>query len=78
MPEKIINIQYEELVGNPKNEISKILNKLNFEWNEDYLKFQSNKNIVQTQSVFQVRENLNSSSIDRWTYYKSYFPNFFK
>jgi hypothetical protein len=77
-PEKIINIQYEELVSNPKNEISKILNKLNFEWNEDYLNFQSNKNIVQTQSVFQVRENLNSSSIDRWTHYKSYFPNFFK
>ena len=77
-PEKIINIQYEELVSNPKNEISKILNKLKFEWNEDYLNFQSNKNIVQTQSVFQVRENLNSSSIDRWTHYKSYFPNFFK
>jgi lipopolysaccharide biosynthesis regulator YciM len=76
--EKIINIQYEELVSNPKNEISKILNKLNFKWNEDYLNFQSNKNIVQTQSVFQVRENLNSSSIDRWTHYKSYFPNFFK
>lgn len=77
-PEKIINIQYEELVSDPKNEISKILNKLKFEWNEDYLNFQSNKNIVQTQSVFQVRENLNSSSIDRWTHYKSYFPNFFK
>ena len=77
-PEKIINIQYEELVSDPKNEISKILNKLKFEWNEDYLNFQSNKNIVQTQSVFQVRENLNSSSIDRWSHYKSYFPNFFK
>ena len=77
-PEKIINIQYEELVSDPKNEISKILNKLKFEWNEDYLNFQSNENIVQTQSVFQVRENLNSSSIDRWTHYKSYFPNFFK
>ena len=77
-PEKIINIQYEELVSDPKKEISKILNKLKFEWNEDYLNFQSNKNIVQTQSVFQVRENLNSSSIDRWTHYKSYFPNFFK
>ena len=77
-PEKIINIQYEELVSDPKKEISKILNKLKFEWNEDYLNFQSNENIVQTQSVFQVRENLNSSSIDRWTHYKSYFPNFFK
>ena len=77
-PEKIINIQYEELVSDPKKEISKILNKLKFEWNEDYLNFQSNKNIVQTQSVFQVREKLNSSSIDRWTHYKSYFPNFFK
>lgn len=77
-PEKIINIQYEELVSDPKKEISKILNKLKFEWNEDYLNFQSSKNIVQTQSVFQVRENLNSSSIDRWTHYKSYFPNFFK
>lgn len=75
---KIVNIEYEKLVYEPKKEILKILEKLNIEWNESFLNFQSNKNIVETQSVFQVREDLYTTSVGRWKSYKDYFPNFFK
>ena len=77
-PERIINIQYEDLIASPQKTISIILDKINLSWNETFLDFQNNKNIVETQSAFQVREKIYDNSIGRWKFYEQYFHSLFK
>lgn len=74
---KIIDIKYEEIISNPKEELSKILNILNLKWNDNYLNYTKNKNLVETASVYQVREKLYNSSINKWKNYESYFKDLF-
>lgn len=76
-PSKIVTIQYEKLVENPEKELSKILKHFNLNWNESFLNFRSNKNLVQTQSVFQIREKLYTDKINNWKKYCDYFPDIF-
>lgn len=75
---KLITIKYEHLVTNPKKEFSKILYKLNLDWDDLYLNYRKNTSFVNTQSVYQVREKIYDTSVDRWKNYKNYFPNLFK
>ena len=75
---RIIEIQYEELINKPKEEISKILNFLKLKWDDNYLNFTENNNLVETASIYQVREKLYNKSIDRWLNYKTYFDQLFK
>ena len=77
-PEQIVNIHYEKVISNPKEEMLKILKKINMDWNKSFLDFNKSKNLVETQSAFQVREKLYDNSIDRWKAYKDYFPSLFK
>ena len=77
-PDKIINITYESLINNPKNEIEQILHKCNIKWSSNFLNFRENKNIVETASVYQVRKSLYNTSLGRWKNYKNYFPKLFK
>ena len=76
-PEKIIDICYEDLISNPKNEILKILKVLNVEWSDNFLNFQFNKNIIETASVYQARQKIYDSSIGRANNYKNYFIDLF-
>ena len=75
---RIIEIQYEELINKPKEEISKILNFLKLKWDDNYLNYTENNNLVETASIYQVREKLYNKSIDRWLNYKNYFDQLFK
>lgn len=75
---RIVDIQYEEMISNPEKEISKLLKILNLKWSNDYLNYTKNKNIVETASVYQVRDKLYNSSIDKWKNYQPYFHDLFK
>ena len=77
-PNNIIDICYENLINDPKNEIEKVLNKCNIKWSENFLNFEKNINIVETASVYQVRQPLYDTSIGRWKNYKNYFPKLFE
>ena len=77
-PNNIIDVCYENLINDPKNEIEKILNKCNITWSENFLNFEKNTNIVETASVYQVRQPLYDTSIGRWKNYKNYFPKLFE
>ena len=63
---KIFNINYEDLVSRPKDEVVRLLDYCGLEWDTKCLNFYKQKNIVSTASVAQVRNPIYKSSIKSW------------
>ena len=70
-------VRYEDLVSEPRDTVSVVLQGLGEAWDEDCLNFHKLKNAVQTASVWQVREPFHTKSIGRWRNYKSQFEDIF-
>ena len=68
--ENIYDYCYEELIENPKNIITGIINWLDWDWDEKYLSPHLNKRNVHTASSAQIRKKFYSSSIGIWKEYK--------
>ena len=63
---RIFNINYEDLVKKPKDEVEKLLEYCGLEWDSKCLNFYKQKNIVSTASVAQVRSPIYKSSVKSW------------
>ena len=70
-------VRYEDLVSEPRDTVSDVLQGLGEAWGERCLNFHKLKNTVQTASVWQVREPFHTKSIGRWRNYKSQFEDIF-
>jgi len=68
----ILNVQYEELVQNTKNEVEGILNYLELDWEDSCLEFYAHKRTVNTASYTQVSKKIYDDSMNRWLNYKPY------
>jgi len=73
----LIRVRYEDLVSEPRDTITRLLEFLGEDWDERCLSFNKLKNTVQTASVWQVREPLHTNSIGRWRNYAQHFENAF-
>ena len=73
----IFVVKYEELVQSPQESIVELLNFLGEPWEESCLRFDSLKNTVRTESVWQVRQPLYTSSIGRSDPYLALRPDLF-
>ncbi len=71
-------VDYDELVTDPKAKLTEALKFLNLEWQESCLKFHKSKNLVQTASVWQIREPLYKTSSGRWINYKNELSKYFQ
>ena len=69
-PKHIFSVDYDNLVSKPELEIKKLINWLNFEWNENYLSPHLNIRNVSTTSNVQVRSPINKKSLSGWENYK--------
>ncbi len=67
---KIYDLNYDLLVGNPKQEIKGLISWLGWEWNDSYLKPHLNPRSISTASNVQVRSPINSKSSGGWKNYK--------
>ena len=65
-------VSYEDLVEDPKKELTRLLKALGEEWEEGCLNFRELKNFVTTASSAQVRRPLNSKSLGRSQPYHEY------
>ncbi len=74
LPNDILNVEYEKLIIDTKNETKKILDFCEIEWNENCLNFSNNKTPIKTASVGQARNKIYSTSIKS----SSKFENFLK
>ncbi len=74
----IINIKYEDIIINPKNNIQNLLKSCDLSWDDRCLKFYDNKRLIKTASDTQARKKLYKTSIDSWKYYKKFIEKDFK
>ena len=70
--EKIINVNYENLVENFEEEVEKLFAKLDLNWEKQLYDFHKNERPVETASFMQVRSKIYKKSSDQWKNYKKY------
>ena len=71
-PNKIYDLNYEELTKNQKDETQKLLDYCELEWDENCLNFHKNMRGVQTASSSQVRQKMYQGSSEVWKQYETY------
>ena len=72
MPERIINVAYEELVADPEGQARSLLSLCGLEWEPGCLDFTSGGAAVRTPSAEQVRRRVYQDSVGRWRRYESH------
>ena len=73
--ENIFTVDYDEFVNTPGPVLRSLLEFLGLEWDDRCLQFYRSDNLVQTASVWQVREELHSKSSGRWRNYTPFIQD---
>jgi tetratricopeptide (TPR) repeat protein len=66
----MIDLCYEELVADPEGQSKRVMKFLGREWTEDILEFHKSKRTVNTASRDQVRKEIYTSSVKKYTPYE--------
>ncbi|MEO8455922.1 MAG: sulfotransferase [Sphingomicrobium sp.] len=69
-PDDIFDVDYDELVREPRPVIERLLGFCRLEWEDNVLDFHSGRSAVKTASVWQVRQPLHARSSGRWRNYE--------
>ncbi|MEC7502285.1 MAG: sulfotransferase [Planctomycetota bacterium] len=69
----ILQLEYERLVAEPREQVSRVLNFLGLPWEEQCLQFDESSRTTLTASNQQVKKKIYHSSIDRWKRYPGLF-----
>ena len=78
LPNFIYKLNYEKLIENKEEEIQKILNFCELEWEEDCLNFNEKANPIKTVSVTQARKPIYKTSLNSYEKYFNYLDMFKK
>ena len=78
LPKFVIDIKYEKIIQNPKQQIRSLVKSCNLSWNDNCLKFYNNKRAIKTASDIQARKKIYRSSVDSWKNYEKYLGEVFK
>ena len=65
-----IELEYENMIANPQDEIRSLLERCGIEWDPICLKFHETKRTVMTPSYDQVRRPIYTSSVAKWKKYE--------
>ena len=68
----LIDVQYEDVVGNLEHEARKLIKFIGLEWQDQCLNFYQNKRSVHTASADQVRKPIYNTAIEKWRPYEKY------
>lgn len=77
LPNSFLDIEYEKLVKNPKDEAKKILDYCDLDWEENCLNLSNNKTPIKTASVGQARNSIYSTSLNSFSKYEMYLQELF-
>jgi tetratricopeptide (TPR) repeat protein len=69
----ILDVKYEDLISNSKEEIKRIIDFCNLEWEEQCLEFHKNKTPIKTMSTAQARMPIYKSSLNPFEKFSNYF-----
>jgi len=73
---RLLEINYEELVQDRVTQLRKIVDFLELDWHESLLHHESNERNVITPSLWQVRQPVYTSSMERWRRYEPWLGEF--
>ncbi|SLM48877.1 putative Sulfotransferase [Nitrospira japonica] len=74
LPLQILDVQYEDVVGDLEGQCRRLIDFLNAPWSERCLNFHQQDRAVQTPSRGQVRQPIYTKSVGRWRHYAPYLP----
>jgi tetratricopeptide (TPR) repeat protein len=77
LPNRMLEVQYEEIVENPEAVVRRMLDWLGLDWEDACLKFHESPRPVRTASVVQVREPVYRRSVGRWNGYDQFLRKLF-
>jgi len=69
MPGAVFELHYEALVANPEQAAKALLAHCELPWEDQCLSFHQRKTSVATASAVQVRQDIYTSSVNRWQHY---------
>jgi hypothetical protein len=69
--DRLIEVEYEELVTDQESQTRTLLEKLGLEFDEACLNFHENTTAAFTASAVQVREQVHTRSVNRWQNYST-------
>ena len=72
LPNRVLTLQYEKLVKEPKQELTRTLRHIGLKYEGECLQFSQTKRPIHTASSEQVREPLNTKGIGGWRKYEAY------
>ena len=71
-PGRILDVSYEQMVGDFENQARRLVAYLGLPWDDRCLGFHTNRRVVKTASVAQVRRPIYRTSVARWKHYEAY------
>lgn len=71
IPNRILEVNYEDLVEKQEETTQKILEHCNLQWSESCLTFHENTSPVSTPSAAQVRRPIYRDAVARWRRYEN-------
>jgi tetratricopeptide (TPR) repeat protein len=77
-PQNIITVNYEELVAEPENEMKRVFEFLELNWEPDSMNFFRSDRAVRTFSTQQVRQPVNANSLFKWQNYRKHLDPLLK
>ena len=73
LPEgSILEVRYEELVGDPETHARRMIEHCNLEWDPSVLEFYRKRGVVRTASIAQTRRKIYKTSRARWMNYAQF------
>ena len=78
LPNSICDVEYENIVNNPEDEIKRLIRFCDLEWDPDCLNFYKNKKTpIQTVSASQARQPIYKSSVNSNSFYSRYLQDMY-
>jgi tetratricopeptide (TPR) repeat protein len=71
-PGRVLEVDYETLTASPDGDIRRIVAHAGLEWADACLRSHDSDRAVRTPSRWQVRQPINTGSVDRWRRYEPY------
>ena len=78
LPNKILSVQYEDLVGDLENSVRRILDYCELPFEQDCVEFYKSTRAVKTPSAEQVRQPIFKEGLDYWKNYEPYLSDLAK
>jgi tetratricopeptide (TPR) repeat protein len=76
-PERILRVNYDELVKSSDEVLARVLRFLGKDWDAAVMQTSNQAQLVRSASVWQARQPIHTRSVDRWSHYYDQAPEFF-